>query len=372
MQILFTTTRTRRSAAIVLLLLAAVLHSLLSCREQGDSRPAAEPPAQIRTYSHPPLQVELRLSSTGITTAERLTLRLTATVPEDYGVEFPALAEQLGDFTIIEVHRSQPQLSGENLVATQVEITLEPFLAGTYTIPALPVNGRPKGDGTAAVLEVTTEELQVTVQSLLPPNETAAGAQLKDIGPPLPLERRLQDLAWVVALLAAVLAAGVAGYRWWRRRQARTDLGQLPPDPAEVAHRALELLLAADLLRKGEIKLFHVRISDILRRYIEERFGLRAPERTTEEFLGEFGASGGGAGMAPDAVLPVAHKRTLKDFLTQCDLVKFARHQPTESASMKTIDICRRFIEETTDPAQNHTVADDGAKRAKKTSASHS
>ena len=41
------------------------------------------------------------------------------------------------------------------------------------------------------------------------------------------------------------------------------------------------------------------------------------------------------------------HKALLADFLSHCDLVKFARHEPTIPESEKTVSICREFIEET-------------------------
>lgn len=112
--------------------------------------------------------------------------------------------------------------------------------------------------------------------------------------------------------------------------------------PEETALLALENLLAEDLLATGQIKLFHLRISDILRRYIENRFGLKAPDRTTEEFLTELSQSN-----SSGQTLLGIHKNLLKEFLTQCDLVKFAKHKPTVAESEKTVVICREFIEKT-------------------------
>ncbi len=94
----------------------------------------------------------------------------------------------------------------------------------------------------------------------------------------------------------------------------------------------------------GEVKLFHLKISDILRHYIENRFGFKAPERTTEEFLTELSM----ARPEKNSLLG-SHKTLLADFLTHCDLVKFAKHEPTITESEKTVAICREFIEKTTE-----------------------
>ena len=96
--------------------------------------------------------------------------------------------------------------------------------------------------------------------------------------------------------------------------------------------------MAEDLPRKGEIKPFYQRISDILRHYIENRFGLHAPEQTTEEFLGLMQAS---------PALPPVYQGLLKEFLQHCDLVKFAEHVPSTEDIQNTFDACKNFIFET-------------------------
>lgn len=79
-------------------------------------------------------------------------------------------------------------------------------------------------------------------------------------------------------------------------------------------------------------------VSDVLRGYVEDRFELRAPERTTEEFMEELRSS---------MKLHAAHKSLLEDFLSRCDLVKFARFEPTISELQALLDSALRFIDET-------------------------
>ena len=75
-----------------------------------------------------------------------------------------------------------------------------------------------------------------------------------------------------------------------------------------------------------------------MRQYIENRFGLHAPERTTEEFLDELRSS--------DA-LEEKFRPLLEEFLTHCDLVKFAEFQPTTADIQKMFDTTKQFIEAT-------------------------
>ena len=106
----------------------------------------------------------------------------------------------------------------------------------------------------------------------------------------------------------------------------------------EVAYARLQALIAEDLVGAGRIKEFYQRINAILRHYIEDRFHLRAPERTTEEFLAE---------LRETNHLNEQHKASLGQFLEHCDLVKFAKHQPGEAEIQRTFDLVKQFIETT-------------------------
>ena len=83
---------------------------------------------------------------------------------------------------------------------------------------------------------------------------------------------------------------------------------------------------------------FCISVSDTLRWYLEERFSLRAPERTTEEFLQELQSSD---------VLSSQQKLSLSDFLQRCDLVKFAKFEPREPELLELHDSALRLVDET-------------------------
>ncbi|MCZ6875692.1 MAG: hypothetical protein O7G88_19550, partial [bacterium] len=107
-----------------------------------------------------------------------------------------------------------------------------------------------------------------------------------------------------------------------------------------LALQALEELRRAGLLSEAQAEIFYVRVSDILRRYVEWRFGLQAAEQTTEEFLAAVHQTGGLIG---------THQVLLGTFLAHCDLVKFARHQPGLDDMQQAHDSARQFILRTAD-----------------------
>lgn len=82
----------------------------------------------------------------------------------------------------------------------------------------------------------------------------------------------------------------------------------------------------------------HEAHSAIVRGYIERRFGVSAPDMTTEEFL----ATAGG-----DARFEAEHTASLNAFLTSCDLVKYARHEPTSLEADQAVKTAIAFVEQT-------------------------
>jgi hypothetical protein len=110
------------------------------------------------------------------------------------------------------------------------------------------------------------------------------------------------------------------------------------PPPDHVAIEALDKLRLSMPRTSEQVLVFIVAISDVLRCYVEGRFELHAPARTTEEFLLEAASADSGLADRTDA---------LEQFLTQCDLVKYARHRPSPDEALVMLNSAGTFVEET-------------------------
>ncbi len=106
----------------------------------------------------------------------------------------------------------------------------------------------------------------------------------------------------------------------------------------EIAYEQLEKLKAKDLIRQAKVKEYYSEVSDIVRHYLENRFLLKAPEMTTEEFLFY---------VRDYSPLISEHKTLLKEFLLACDLVKFARHVPPSEEMSAIIVSAEKLVDET-------------------------
>ena len=146
---------------------------------------------------------------------------------------------------------------------------------------------------------------------------------------------------WWLWLLIALIGIGAVAWLIYRRLRRKEEAGvETAPvyTPYDLAVRALRCLLEEKLMEGGLIEEFYVRLSDIVRQYLEGRFHLRAPDLTTEEFL---------LVVSRNRSLTQEHKDLLGAFLQECDLVKFARFQPATVDMQRAFDAAERFVNDT-------------------------
>jgi hypothetical protein len=177
-----------------------------------------------------------------------------------------------------------------------------------------------------------------------------------NVVPRLPLRgdvQRLEDIPdpWKrpIQVGFVALVAGAAGLAWWRwSRRPPAERAPLPaPDPASVARGRIEA--AREWM--GEPRRYASEVSDAVRHYLEDRFGLKAPEQTTEEFLTD---------LSRRPTLDQRHQGPLAAFLEQCDLVKFAGWKPG-AQELDGLEAAAVWVVDETAPAPLETAAESAA-----------
>ncbi|MBR1517719.1 MAG: hypothetical protein IJ620_06225 [Bacteroidales bacterium] len=127
---------------------------------------------------------------------------------------------------------------------------------------------------------------------------------------------------WILlGLIVAGIVVGIV-YVIRRRRSHESILPKAlkPSIPADAqALQELDALRQQQLWQQGKAKEYHTRLTDIVRGYMEEMFGIRATEMTTDETLDAF-------------MQTTAHSEQtevmLRQMLTTADMVKFAKSEP--------------------------------------------
>ena len=146
-------------------------------------------------------------------------------------------------------------------------------------------------------------------------------------------------LVWWIAITVAVLSA--VGFVLWRRARAR----RTQPTPAQIeaaTEDALaELKKLRSLIAAENSRLYAIEVSGVARRYIERRFGILAPRRSTEEFLIE-------AQRSPQ--LDTHYQKPLREFLAACDFLKFARAHAEVPELEQMHAAVVQFVEDTQPP----------------------
>ncbi|HPI68913.1 MAG TPA: hypothetical protein PLX41_01365 [Bacteroidales bacterium] len=147
-------------------------------------------------------------------------------------------------------------------------------------------------------------------------------------------------LPWfLMAALAGLLGYGI----FLLIRRLRKDEEEMTlPKPTEPAHviafRELKKLQENEIWQKGEIKKYYSCLTEIVRQYIENRFGIYALEMTTSETL---------AALIRSGLKKNESYSVLESVLIASDLVKFAKYQPQASDNENHFSNVWKFVEDT-------------------------
>ena len=140
------------------------------------------------------------------------------------------------------------------------------------------------------------------------------------------------SLGLVLAVVVGVVVLGLAAAYLWRHLHRTPAPRVLTP-----WEMALERLAAIRAVMQPETaREFSIDVSDVVRSYIEQRFAVTATHRTTEEFLRDL------LGSANAAL--AQHRTPLAEFLSQCDLVKFAGESLTAQSMESLHHSAREFV----------------------------
>ncbi len=277
-----------------------------------------------------PVTVHASADRKEITIGDPIRYTVEISAASETEIVIPVLSGALGDFTITDFGELPPRKENGRVVTARW-YTLTIFPTEDHLIPAPKVQYRTPGQD---LQDAEGNEVLVGVTSLLARDKNPT--DIRDVKPPeeVPFDWRPYGIA-----AAAVIVVGLLGAAFFyllnRPRRQRV----LPPRPPhEIALTALNRLHTRHLIEEGHFEEYYVQLSSIVRRYLEDRFNLRAPEMTTEEFL---------TVVASDGRLIVQHRRLLAEFLSQADLVKFARHLPALKDAETAYAAARRFVEDT-------------------------
>jgi hypothetical protein len=342
-----------RALALATLLLAApsALYAGETIDADGNKVEAsAEAPKSLeKTSERGPVKARVRLEPAAPVIGDTVTLTIEVTTEDGIELMMPEFGQSMDRFSVREFVPKEA-VDGGKTVSTQ-RYVLEPPLSGPQAIPPLLIEfvdrrpgQRPAPDG-EETYELLTERIPFEVGSVVP---EGASKELRAAREHLaPLREPGSVWPWLVGLAVLAAIAAPLAYRSWKaaraegRRRSAYDVARARLDTLSQKQRPAS---------EEDIDSFFVELSALIRRYLEDRFELRAPELTTEEFLQVASAS-------PD--LDESHQGFLRSFLRRADEVKFARFIPPPEDIEAALATAARFLDETRGPTEATVTANE-------------
>ena len=273
--------------------------------------------------------VRVRADTSVITVGDPIVFDISVEHDPGWTVQWPDSLDLLP----FEVLRAEtlPVQEARGRRVSPARLVLTAFELGELEIPSLEIP-LVNAEGTEATVE--TDPWGVEVRSV----GLDEGGDIRAIKGPLTMAMSVVSvLPWILLALAV---AGV-GVWWWRRRRPEPERDYGPvvlPRPAhEVALEALSDLERAGYLERGSFKEYHVRLAEIVRVYLGDRYDIHTLEMTSGEVV--------------DALWRVGIEGEILErfrrFLERADLVKFAKFEPTSADSRALLEEARALVEET-------------------------
>lgn len=285
-------------------------------------------------------EVSIKLEATPdkVSPAADVMLTFTVEAPSALKVSFPDLQNRFSGFTKAEDFATDPiEANGRTRQTFRWRLVPEPgaerYRLAPFAVSVMDTRVVPAKTDTFATAPVVF------------PGEgerpAVTGAPEVDVKPEwIPPTAKTVTL-WGLAVLGglAALAALI-----WGLTRITVRVKEFRMSPVDRAMAELQRLLSRNLPQRGLYKEFYIELTQVVRRYIERRHGIRAPEQTTEEFLL---AASRHPSFTPEVI------SSLRKFLESADLVKFAGQEATVStADQATLSAKAYLTEDNAQPVQ--------------------
>ena len=260
----------------------------------------------------------------------------------------PSIPDTFNSLEIIEKGKIDTITTKDNTIQYKQRLLITGFDSGAFTIPPFQFILTPTSNTPRLLL---TDSLSLVVQTVAV-DTTQPFKDIKTI--------HTVELTWVdhieaiwtdhkefvIAIPLILILIGVIIYILIKRKKTKPTV----PDetPYEKAERLLTELDTKQLWQGNKVKLYYIELTDILRTYIEEQFGMAALELTTDELL---------ASMRKSKLLK-RNRSLIKQMLRTADMAKFAKAQPLPEEHIDALEKTKAFIVATKpspEPITNNT-----------------
>jgi hypothetical protein len=256
-------------------------------------------------------KISARIDSSRYKVGDWILLHVTTELPQSVDSLVLAAKDSLGGFEILNVEKSAPQNNQQEWT-----LRLAMFDTGDVSIPPVPFSYRSRPDTSQRIAYSNPVAVSIVAIPFDPKGD------IKDIKPPLDAPWKFEDfLPYLIALL--IIGLVLVAYYYYRKWKKRREEGFVPAKPSippgQIALAALRSLEDKHLWQQGKVKQYYSEVTEIIRRFLEDQYGVLALESTSDEIISQL------------MKLPEAQAllKEFRSFFTTADLVKFAKYLPT-------------------------------------------
>lgn len=263
--------------------------------------------------------VEAAIDSIEMLIGEQVHVTVTATMKEGSKVEFPVFKPMQQLIPGVEVLKStELGTKGKDggFVDRQVVYTLTSFDDTLYYLPpfVVKVDGKPYESKSLALKVVGIEVDTTRVDQFFGP---------KDVQDNPFLWSDWSLLFWLSVLMLVLMAVGY--YLYMRLRDNKPIITHIRIVkrllPHQKAMKEIEQIKADKMQNSENPKEYYTKLTDTLRKYIEDRYGFNAMEMTSSEIIERLEKA-----LTDDTKDAATMKAELRQLFTTADLVKFAKY----------------------------------------------
>ena len=276
-------------------------------------------------------QIKAAIDTTSIQIGEELKLKLSVEVDTIDLVVFPE-AKSLGLLEVIASYKIDTIRNKSKYILNK-EYGLTQFDSGHYTIPQQKIIINSKTFITDSLLvEVRDVAVDTTKQKLF------------DIKPVIEVEKPSEGFPmWIAYVVLGLLLLGVLLYFLFFRKTKAEREAENKLAPFEEAIQHLAQLDSEGLLAANEYKKYYSELTDVLKKYLDEKVYDNALESTSDELIEQLEL------LRDSGKLPISKEAIaeLSSVLKTSDLVKFAKSQPDEGTARVDRNTIEKMLNET-------------------------
>ena len=289
-----------------------------------------------QTFSQ--VTIEVKMDTGMMLIGDQTNVIFEATFPDTVIVNLPVFSDTIIDKLEILDISNIDTINDNQTITIRQEYLVTSFDSGWYVIPPIGFTiGFPKAGRVD-----TLQSAPIYFGVITMPLDTANAEAITDIKAPIDAPITFKEVLPFAGIGLGVLLLAFLVYILYLKFVKKEPVfvkKEKPKEPAHiVAFRNLDKIKQDKLWQKGMIKEFHSRLTEVVRVYIEDRFGILAMESTTDEIIDAF---------RKNKDVNKELKDSLFDTLVRADFVKFAKANPLANENEQSFDFAYQFIVKT-------------------------